>query len=464
MRISRVLIIVLFALQWVTSQAQNPVNLYDFAYTPQAGLHNPSYNTYRDWHITIPVFTNKVMAGTSGVVIQDLFADDGVPFADKLKTAVYNMTAKDRFLATQTNEIINIGKRYKKGYYLSAGYYQEFNVFSTFPEDMSRMFYEGNTQINRKYRIDGYSALAEMLGVYHFGIRKDVDHEESIGLRFKLYLAGFNAQTRNNQGMITTIDGAENIYRHVLSEFDSELNTSGITNFDFDNFDYGQLLKRITFTGNKGVGIDLGYSKQIDYHWYLSASLIDFGFLYHNKGVTNYAFKGSYTTEGMYISTETTGTEDYWVQFKGDFKEKVELGKTFDSYISWRPIKLNIFGQYSFGERYNFECNYHGESQRSRSLKHSIGGLLHLERRNEYVSPFAALFYERNFNDKALLRLTYAADRFSFTNLGLAVGVNVWQVNFFAGANNIVGLFDLTKANTASVQFGLSIVMDDNRY
>ncbi len=78
----------IFSLIFLTvlaSFAQNKQVLYDFNEVPQALLLNPGLETSYDWYAGIPMLSGiSVQAGTSGISVDDIFADDGLDINDKV--------------------------------------------------------------------------------------------------------------------------------------------------------------------------------------------------------------------------------------------------------------------------------------------------------------------------------------------------------------------------------------------
>jgi len=109
------------------------------------------------------------------------------------------------------------------------------------------------------------------------------------------------------------------------------------------------------------------------------------------------------------------------------------------------------------------DCNYHGEAKND-SSKNAVGALLQFQKRPETILASASIFYEKNFNNVFQTRISYTADKFSYTNFGLVAALQVWKVNMYVGANNLIGFSNLARSNTASIQFGLNINMSNARY
>src|SRR5690606_23566498 len=99
-------IMVLLVLWTSGSVAQNRQLLYDFQEVPQSLMLNPGMKVSQNWHAGIPVLSGLYFqASTSGVTVNDLFADDGVDFTTKVRErAIQAMGRRDDFGSTSQIE------------------------------------------------------------------------------------------------------------------------------------------------------------------------------------------------------------------------------------------------------------------------------------------------------------------------------------------------------------------------
>ncbi|MBT8211354.1 MAG: hypothetical protein KJP14_12580, partial [Eudoraea sp.] len=128
--------------------AQNRQLLYDFTDIPQALLLNPGMETSYDWFAGIPMLSGvSVQAGTSGISVNDIFADDGLDINDKVRNrAVFGLGAGDNQSVSSQIEIFSGGFRGKnrpQNFY-SFGIYGELDFINYWPKDLAILAYEGN--------------------------------------------------------------------------------------------------------------------------------------------------------------------------------------------------------------------------------------------------------------------------------------------------------------------------------
>ena len=78
-------------------------------------------------------------------------------------------------------------------------------------------------------------------------------------------------------------------------------------------------------------------------------------------------------------------------------------------------------------------------------------------------TPLMALtaFYRRQIFNSLEMKATYTVDSFSAKNIGLGLSANLWKVNFYLLADNLLEYKDISKANSLSFQLGLNIIFPD---
>ena len=137
----RFLIILFWSLGAIILHAQNKQLLYDFYEIPQSILVNPGVKTMQKWHVGIPALSGlSFQGGTSGVTVNDLFANDGVDFTTKVRERLIDgMSKRDDFSTTSYIDGINIGFRGKNrpDDFYSFGMYGETDIIAYWPKDLA---------------------------------------------------------------------------------------------------------------------------------------------------------------------------------------------------------------------------------------------------------------------------------------------------------------------------------------
>ncbi|NDV16459.1 hypothetical protein GO009_10515 [Muricauda sp. TY007] len=482
MRIApKLIFIVLFC--GTTVFAQNKELLYDFYEIPQSLMVNPGVKTSQKWHAGIPVISGlSVQGATSGVTVNDLFANDGVDFTTKVQERLLDvMSDKDDFSTTSQIEGITVGFRGKNrpDDYYSFGMYGEMDIISYWPKDLAILAFEGNggNNIGRSFDLGDLNLRGEMINVFHFGINRKVSESLTLGARAKIYSSIFQFQSINNSGSFTTRQGQNNVYESTINA-NMQLQTAGIREFyDILEEDTGTTKKdlasvfteRVLLGGNLGLGFDFGFSYNLNPQTTITGSVLDIGFINNSKDVWNYTFSGSTTTDGIsvFLPEDINNVDnDLWQELIDEIDAALPQGENQSSYISWRPVKVYGSIKYDFGQGGgsvldNCGCAVNGGSGGGSSLdyfRNSVGGQLFMMKRPRGVQAALTGFYQRRFGKTASLKATYTVDKYSFTNIGLGANLQFGPVNFYVLADNLLSYSNVADSHYASLQFGFNII------
>ncbi|HMB61800.1 MAG TPA: DUF5723 family protein [Eudoraea sp.] len=460
--------------------AQNKQLLYDFTEIPQALMLNPGMQTTYKWYAGIPALSGfSFQAGTSGITIHDIFADDGVDINDKIRArAVYGMGINDELSGTYQIELLSGGFRGKNQptNFYSFGIYHEGDAIGYWPKDLAILAYEGNAdQLGREFDLSHLKTRGEILNVFHFGVNRQINKNLTLGARAKIYSGIVDFNSTSNDGYFLTTPGQRNLLANTL-EADMRLRTSGINEIrevlDDDTVDDGAGIGRIVtkrgfFGGDLGLGIDVGFSYHFNEQTVITGSLLDVGFLYHSGDVRSFTLKGSATVEGVEIILPDALADpnaDFWQDLVDEIEALVPFEENNNAYITFRPTKLYTSVRYNFGKplqsKEDCNCNYKPSARRSSSIQYanSVGGQLYAINRPRGPQTALSAFYQRRFGNVLALKSTYTIDKFSLTNIGLGISFQAGPVNFYAMADNLLSYKNIADSHYASFQLGLNII------
>lgn len=449
-------LVVLSFLVCTIGYTQNKQVLYGFSGLPQTLLLNPGAKVPNKFHIGLPLFSQlSVQAGFTGFSAYDIFADDAVDINDKIRDAVNNYGTTEFIALNQQLEVLSVGFRLKDNSYLSFGYYQEFDFLAKIPRDIVDLFYEGNTDINRHYSIHKMAARTELLGVFHVGLTKKINKEWQVGGRVKIYSSVFNANTKLNTGSFYTEEGSNNIYKQHLNKVSFLMQTSGLFFDKEGDIDGAYVKRKLLFGGNLGLGIDVGFTHQLKKQWVVTGSILDLGFVNYSKKVKSFRVKGDYEVEGFQLNFDPDNPQDYWNDLKDEFDNSIVLDTLYKSYISLRPVKLNGAINYSFGQKYD-DCRF---LIAPGSYLNKIGFQLYSTLGAVHSYMAATFFYERRLGKHLQTKITYTADPYSFSNIGVGLATQLGVFNAYFVADNLLSLNNLYNAKSTSFQLGVNFIM-----
>jgi hypothetical protein len=449
----------ILVLSVVKISAQNKQVLYDFAELPQTLLLNPGAETNYKFHLGMPFLSGFSIAyGSSDVVLTDIFALDNKNINDKISTMLNSLSSRDFVKFNSQIEIFNGGFRGDENTYFSFGFYQEIDAISYFPKDLITLFNEGNNAyLNKNFSVSQILYKLDVLGVLHAGVSKKINDQLTLGGRVKIYSSALNIESTNNTGTITTVLGTDNIYKHYLSTININARTSGLVVDDEYQEDPNAYLKNTFLGGNLGIGFDFGFTFHINPQLELSASMLDLGFINHTKDIKNTTAKGSFVFEGVEFLYDSNNQTNYWGEIDKNFKEQLPTEDNQESYISWRPAKLNAALKYSFGERRSKYCY---DNTYKDFYTDALGIQLYSVFRP--LSPQLALtgFYQKSITNKIHTKVTYTIDDFSYANIGAGLSAQFGKVNLYGMVDNILEYANLSAANSLSLQVGINLIFN----
>ncbi len=459
---------------------QNKQLLYDFTEIPQALLINPGMETSYQWYAGVPTISGiSLQAATSGVTVHDIFAADGLDINDKIRDrAIYGMQVTDELSGTYQIELLSGGFRRKsqpRNFY-SFGIYHEGDAIGYWPKDLAILGYEGNAdQLGRRFNLGHLKTRGEILNVFHFGVNHQVDKKLTLGARAKLYSGMLNFSSTNNSGYFVTTEGQNNLLANTISA-DIEFRTSGLDEImdilDDDTVDNGPALKKLAtkrgfLGGSLGLGVDLGFTYNLQEQLVLTGSLLDLGFIYQTADIRNFTLKGDATVEGVQIilpDALANPNADYWLDLVNEVKADVPYVENNQAYISFRPTKLYASLRYNFGQPMSSldacDCNPAIAGRKSNRIQYanSLGGQLYMINRPRGPQAALSAFYLRRLGTVLALKTTYTVDKFSSTNIGLGLSLQAGPVNLYVMADNLLAYKNIADSHYQSFQIGLNII------
>lgn len=464
----RIALLLIFCIFSFAVHSQNKQLLYNFDDLPQSLMLNPGAETSFDMHIGIPLLSQiHVSAGSSGVSFYDIFKKGPGSVNDRIRSKIFEMSNKDFFTVNEQLEILFIGWRDNKKRYFSGGIYQESDAFAYFPKDLALLTYEGNKNyIGKNFDFSDAAFTADVLNVFHVGFTNYLSKDFNYGFRAKLYSGVFNAYSVGNRGVFRTEISPEgpNRYRHYLSGIDILVKTAGYADL-VNSEDVGsrgtmsKVGKRAFLGGNLGLGLDIGFTWYPTDQYRVTGSILDMGFINQFRNVENYRYYGNYETDGIELLFPGAGdSPSYWDVWEDDLDRHLKDQTLTNSYITWRPVKINASVDFGFEE--NAEpCNCRKPMGRRRYFNH-LGVHVFAIKRPKTMNYATTLSYDRTFSETIRGKVTYTVDSYSFSNVGLLFSGKFSNFNVYLAADNLLDYPNLAKARNASIQMGFQLIFN----
>ncbi|MFD0796669.1 DUF5723 family protein [Maribacter chungangensis] len=461
----------LMALATAFLYAQNKQVLYDFTEIPQSLLLNPGMETDFQWFAGVPLISGvSGHAGTNGITVNDIFAEDGLDINDKVRDRmVSGLTNRDQFNLGSQIELFSGGFRspYSDRFY-SFGAYLEMDNILYWPQDYAFLAFEGNAnQLDRRFDLGDLKTRGGMVAVYHFGINKKINKKLTAGVRGKIYsgIADYNAT--NNKGYLVNTEGRNNRIATTLST-DLQLRSSGfgaLNNAENQGTLASTFLKRAVFGGDLGIGTDFGFTYRLNERTAITGSVLDLGFMYHSGNVYKYSLRGNATVEGIEINVLRELADlnrDFWQELVDEVEELIPFQTTNNAYITFRPTRLNASIRHNFGRplgaQEDCDCSIAGTPNSFSSYRNAIGAQLFAMNRPRGPQVALTGFYLRRFGRFMAVKGTYTIDKFSTTNVGLGINLQAGPLNFYLMGDNLLSYQNIAASNYASFQLGLNII------
>ena len=432
--------------------------LYNFAELPQTLLLNPGLEVNYKYHVGLPLLSGvSSEIGLTGFSVADIFAVDSKTIRDKISTVLNTINSSDYLKINSQIEVFSAGFRFDQKTYISFGFYQELDAIGYLPKDLLTLVNEGNSAyLNRVFSVSQLLYKLDFLGVIHAGITRKVSDQLTLGGRFKIYSSALNLETANNYGTFTTNSGTNNVYIQRLDNININLRSSGLVKNNEYIDDATTYLKNTFLGGNLGVGLDFGLTYHISPQLKFSGSIVDVGFINHKKDIKNTVTSGSFTFEGIEFEFDPSN-RSYWEELETAFKEQILTTNNNESYVSWRPAKLNAAVKYSFGEKRSKLCY---DNTFKEFYTDAFGAQLYTVFRPLRQQFALTGFYEKSFSNKVHAKVTYTVDNYSYYNIGVGVSAQVGKINFYGILDNIAEFSDISNSNNISLQFGFNLLFN----
>lgn len=453
------IVLLVFLISAISLKSQQKL-AFSFAESPQTLLLNPGAETNFRSHYGIPMLSDVSFdIGITGFKLNDLFSNDSRTFRTRFEAVLNKINATDYLSFNTKIDVLNIGFRLDKKTYLSFGFYEEIDFISYLPKDFIELFYYGNEPfINRNFSLAQVSMKGDFLGVFHAGISKKISEKLNIGARAKIYSSSINIESLNNFGTFNSSTGTDNIIRQYLNNINGQVRTSGIVDSDDEYVDDpNEYFSRTFLGGNLGLGLDVGLTYHFTSQLEFTASLLDIGFVKHSKNTKNFNIEGDYVLDGLNFEYDTSSLSNYWQQIEQDFRDRVITEETQEAYTSWRPMKINAAFKYSFGERREKSCY---SKTHKEYYYNAIGFQIHNIMRPIKPQFSFTSFYEASLSKKVHTKFTHTINDYSAVIFGAATSLQLGKLYVYGGLDNLLGVADVSTANSVAFNFGFNIVID----
>ena len=481
------LLSVIFIFLVANCYAQNKQLIYNFDQLPQTLMLNPGAVVDYDYHIGVPLISGLYLelgATNKNVTYNNVFAGQNSA-GDVLRSLndIDDLSTNDYFQFYQQIELLYGGMRLRnKKYYLSFGILEEMDGFSLYPEDVVKIYYDGDDrdgdgipEFDRITDLNQLNMVGNMTGIFHVGISGKINERLNIGARLKLISGSVNFSTSRNSGLYQlSLSESSGLYHHNFDNMNVIFNSSGLSAAETGDFeiDAQNYFKGLFFgNGNVGIGIDLGFTYKATEKITVTASLLDLDFINYSNDVTSYVVVNDFLVKDFdYFDPPFGDEKEYWKdkidEYRFYYGENLPLDTLDIRYNYYRSPILNASAGYVMSNKSNGEKSVFRDVRCEKCLSveeiltSEIGIQTYTIFRPDKIGWAVTAYYSREFNRYINAKITYTYDNFSRYNIGLGVSTHFQRFNFYATLDNLLYLHRLKDSNYQSMQVGFNFIFE----
>jgi len=365
-------------------------------------------------------------------------------FLNKLKKVNYT---KVDFQTT----LLTFGFKQGKSNYWSFDLSERMYTHAAFPRDIFNLPILGNS-VTREAEING---LHVNMSYYHqlsIGYKREISKYFNVGARVKFLMGVANVNMPQSNLSFKTEEGtnfitlSSNYKIQTNAPLDITVSETGFIDSikvkSFDNKSNSELIKDyVLMTGNTGMALDFGFSKDWNSELTYFASVEDFGFIKWKENTNTITSESSeFTFEGAYLHyvNDTLRTDFPTVD---SILNTLDFSVSQETYTTWLPMKIYA------GVRYKLTSKlWLGGIVRMENLKYGM--------RSSYTGSLNVR--PGKFSQ---FTLSYSLINNNFNNIGFGYGLVLGPAQWYLVTDNLAGLpLFPDNSRSASVRLGMNLV------
>ena len=436
--------ITLFVLLFIVgtiANAQQDLTMYNLRDIPQSVYSNPSNQFNGKFYIGIPVLSsNYYSVSNTGFAYSDAIKKRGDSLVLDFKSLIGELKDENFTSFNAQVEFLSFGFALGKNTQINVNVTEHFNFKFNYTKDFVRFIYEGNAAF------EDNTANFENIGfsMNHFrefgaGISHQFTDKLRLGTRLK-YLYGLENIYSNKTDISLTTN--PETYA-ITANADVEINTSGVNDFDGDNYLSGR--------GNTGFGVDFGANYDLNNRLSLNASVLDIGYINWQNDAKSYVIEdGEYTYSGIEIDAFTAQEDSVSGEASFDrvldsLEEAFKVKENEDGYTAPLVSRVYLGANYKLTE------------------KTVVGGVIQSEVFKGRLHSSFTVSANQKFFKWLTMGASYTAINGAYNNLGVGLNINPGPVQFYVVSDNVLGAFRPQHARYAQVRFGINLIFGSEK-
>ncbi|TNE54830.1 MAG: hypothetical protein EP338_05790 [Bacteroidetes bacterium] len=429
--------------------AQKDFALYNLQGTPQAVYANPAFVPKTKIYVSIPglSFTNLGVSN-SAFSFNDLVTQRPDDSLEWNTTSLFSkLKDLNVFSLNMQNEIFGFGFKLHESYFnFSMMHQTKFDLL--YPGDLFKLAFKGNAEfLGQRASMNGIGVNLSSYMTYNFGFARRLGDTFHVGGRLKIASGIANFRTKKTVlGLYTdpvtyalTVDGG------------MQVNSSNIAVFtdSTSNADPSILQKSAYNFANKGVGLDLGGTFQMNEKVVLSASALNLGTISWTQNTRSYEVKDfNFSFDGVDLNgyfVDSSGTDVS--QMADDFIDTLtqlfnEEGVE-ESYVTGMGSRFYVGATYELTPSFN------------------VGATVFSEVLNRQFVPGLTIAANARVKDWLFATVNYTMYNGSFANLGVGLSLRGGPIQFFIMSDNVLAFVNPYGAKSAHLCTGLAIAISE---
>lgn len=413
MRLGRICLMIAFSAVAGNALAQIAGTQYMMNSLPQYVINNPAFVPKYKYSFGLPGSMIDFNYYNNGFNYNDLTSVDNGKRVANLTKLTSALPSKTYITMVTQVDLFRFGAKVGKTSYLSFNSSVRGYGRTMIPKDAMSLLVNGNASYIGKTASISPAADTQLFWENAVSFGFSLSPKLSVGARAKLLRGFMNVSTTSANATISVADN----YNLTLAA-DMNAKTSGIHNNNGSRFS--------NYSGNTGVGFDLGATFKPISKLTLAASLVDLGVIKWKYDAYQYTLdktKATYTFQGIDVAKLAEGNSDYGKSLTDSLKTKFKPDeKAGSSYSTALPGKAFISADYEVFRNFN------------------VGGVLYAERFNGRTFTGMTLGANRHFGKVLSTTVSYTVSNRSFNNLGAGLSLNLMPLQIYVVGDNLLRL------------------------
>lgn len=413
--------------------AQQELGLHFMQRVPQAGLTNPAILQQQRISIGLPaMYMNGIHTGFN---LKDLAILDEAnkTLSLDMGNALQSMKAMNHLRINGQVDLLSVAVRLPM-VQIGLSTQTRYNTYLGYPKSLLELAWYGNgafigetLDIAPDLNAQAWHEIA-VSGAFNIG------HRFQLGARLKYLIGIADITTGHSLATFTTHQD----HFPINLALDYQIQTSVINLGDIEQPEFSGEFR--PFTGNAGLGVDLGVQIRPIKKLTLSASLTDFGYIRWKDQAHSYRAFGSVYFEGLDIAEILTADSIETQAMIDSLVSGIDLTDSLQSYSTHLSPKIYVSGTYQLLKWLRVGALFHTETFRNQTFKS-----LALNANADVGKVFST-------------GITYSIRNHRYDNLGLYGALKLGPVMTYLASDNLLAFVLPERSQHVNFRAGMNIV------